>query len=158
MRADARRDRAALTGRKQDAGSVVRIPASEIENRVARAVSSFFVAGVMVFSLPPPTWRFSPSACGYPATENAASPKRRDNAFTPGTVEIAKAASIWRPLARRRTSWRGRERASSANCSTDAGRNVAGDGLSGRGLFAFVRRRFVSNPSACRLPPMKLHP
>ena len=30
--------RAALTGRKQDAGSVVRIPASEIENRVARAV------------------------------------------------------------------------------------------------------------------------
>src|ERR1022692_4954011 len=30
--------RAALTGRKQDAGSVVRIPASEIENRVTRAV------------------------------------------------------------------------------------------------------------------------
>jgi hypothetical protein len=32
--------RAALTGRKQDAGSVVRIPASEIENRVARAVGA----------------------------------------------------------------------------------------------------------------------
>ena len=30
--------RAALTGRTQEAGSVVRIPASEIENRVARAV------------------------------------------------------------------------------------------------------------------------
>ncbi len=29
---------AALTGRKQDAGSIVRVPASEIENRVARAV------------------------------------------------------------------------------------------------------------------------
>src|SRR5271157_1206983 len=29
-----------LTGRKQDAGSVVRIPASEIENRVARAVGA----------------------------------------------------------------------------------------------------------------------
>ncbi len=32
--------RAALTGRKQDAGSVVRIPASEIENRIARAVGT----------------------------------------------------------------------------------------------------------------------
>ena len=30
--------RAALTGRKQDAGSVVRIPASEIENRVALCI------------------------------------------------------------------------------------------------------------------------
>ena len=32
--------RAALTGRKQDAGSVVRIPASEIENRITRAVGT----------------------------------------------------------------------------------------------------------------------
>ena len=35
--------RAALTGRRQDAGSVVRIPASEIENRVARAVGAHLV-------------------------------------------------------------------------------------------------------------------
>ena len=33
--------RAALTGRKQDAGSVVRIPASEIENRITRAVGTY---------------------------------------------------------------------------------------------------------------------
>ena len=32
--------RAALTGRKQDAGSVVRIPASEIESRVAQAIGA----------------------------------------------------------------------------------------------------------------------
>ena len=32
--------RAALTGREQDAGSVVRIPASEIENRITRAVGT----------------------------------------------------------------------------------------------------------------------
>ena len=32
--------RAALTGRKQEAGSVFRIPASEIENRIARAVGT----------------------------------------------------------------------------------------------------------------------
>ena len=32
--------RAALTSRKQDAGSVVRVPASEIEDRVARAVGT----------------------------------------------------------------------------------------------------------------------
>ena len=35
--------RAALTGRSQDAGSVVRIPASEIENRVAHAVGVHLV-------------------------------------------------------------------------------------------------------------------
>ena len=32
--------RAALTGRKQDAGSIVRVPASEIENRITRAVGT----------------------------------------------------------------------------------------------------------------------
>ncbi len=32
--------RAALTGRREDAGSVVRIPASEIENRITRAVGT----------------------------------------------------------------------------------------------------------------------
>ncbi len=32
--------RAALTGRKQDAGSITRIPASEIENRITRAVGT----------------------------------------------------------------------------------------------------------------------
>ena len=32
--------RAALTGRRQDAGSVDRIPASEIENRIAQAVGA----------------------------------------------------------------------------------------------------------------------
>jgi site-specific DNA recombinase len=38
--------RAALTGRKQDAGSVVRIPASEIENRIARAVGAYLAGQV----------------------------------------------------------------------------------------------------------------
>jgi site-specific DNA recombinase len=33
--------RAALTGRKQEAGSIVRIPATEIEDRVARAVGTY---------------------------------------------------------------------------------------------------------------------
>src|SRR5271166_5298050 len=33
--------RAALMGRRQDAGSVVRIPASEIERRVGRAVGTY---------------------------------------------------------------------------------------------------------------------
>ena len=37
--------RAALTGRTQEAGSVVRIPASEIENRVARAVGPHLAGG-----------------------------------------------------------------------------------------------------------------
>ena len=32
--------RAALTGRRQDAGSIVRVPASEIENRITRAVGT----------------------------------------------------------------------------------------------------------------------
>ena len=32
--------RAALTGRKQDAGSIVRVPASEMENRITRAVGT----------------------------------------------------------------------------------------------------------------------
>src|SRR5271165_2462354 len=32
--------RAALTGRKQDAGSIVRVPASEIEHRITRAVGT----------------------------------------------------------------------------------------------------------------------
>src|SRR5271157_4192247 len=32
--------RAALTGRRQDAGSIVRIPAPEIENRITRAVGT----------------------------------------------------------------------------------------------------------------------
>ena len=32
--------RAALTGRKQDAGSIVRVPASEIENRITRAIGT----------------------------------------------------------------------------------------------------------------------
>ena len=36
--------RAALTGRRQDAGSVVRIPAPEIENRVANAVGAHLAA------------------------------------------------------------------------------------------------------------------
>ena len=36
--------RAALTGRKQDAGSVVRIPASEIENRIAHAIGAHLAA------------------------------------------------------------------------------------------------------------------
>ena len=36
--------RAALTGRRQDAGSVVRIPAPEIESRVANAVGAYLAA------------------------------------------------------------------------------------------------------------------
>jgi len=40
--------RAALTGRMQDAGSVVRIPAAEIENRIARAVAAHLAVQVSV--------------------------------------------------------------------------------------------------------------
>ncbi len=36
--------RAALTGRKQDAGSIVRVPASEIENPITRAVGTHLAA------------------------------------------------------------------------------------------------------------------
>ena len=42
--------RAALTGRKQDAGSVVRVPASEIEDRVARAVGTHLAVQARVIN------------------------------------------------------------------------------------------------------------